>query len=253
MAEMCAGWVNDAGDHHDCRFVYESPDHAFHGKSYCRFHLPMGEAGEGGKADWDDEQQAAISDDIVSRIKAEAEKPEDVRERLDFSGVVVPRRINLGRETVWKIDFSGAQFHGWADFAAARFHDRAYFDGAQFHVFADFEEAQFLGDADFRKARFHGWANFRKTWFHDWAFFRAARFHESAMFTGSSDISQVEMRRFNKVRFDGARFHDRADFPTANSMIAPISKLVFLMKPPNSAGRACIRAPNSATSIAFPT
>ncbi|MFP6871721.1 MAG: hypothetical protein VCE91_20760 [Nitrospinota bacterium] len=55
---------------------------------------------------------------------------------------------------------------------------------------ADFEAARFDEEAYFVSARFHGWANF----------------------AGSPDISQAEARQFNELDYNGARFHDSADF-----------------------------------------
>ena len=77
MAEECAGWVNNAGGRHDCQFDDEPDDHEFDGRSYCRFHLPMGEPGEGGKADWSADQKYSIFNFIVTQIANQKSKVEE--------------------------------------------------------------------------------------------------------------------------------------------------------------------------------
>ena len=54
MAETCAGWVDKGSNHFACQFGDEAAEHVFSGAAYCRFHLPMGEVSEGGKAGWED-------------------------------------------------------------------------------------------------------------------------------------------------------------------------------------------------------
>ena len=131
MAEACAGWTDNVGNQHVCQFYDEPADHKFDGKEYCRFHLPLGKPGEGGKADMDDQQLAAITDAIIGRIKAESaaemEKPEEQRGELDFQGVVVPSVFRLNNEKIWALNMRGAQFHGNAEFSQARFHEHAEF------------------------------------------------------------------------------------------------------------------------------
>ena len=151
MAEACAGWTDNAGNHHVCQFADEPADHKFDGKEYCRFHLPLGKPGEGGKADRDHEQLAAITDAIIGRIKAEStaeiEKPGEQRGKLDFQGVIVPRMFRLNNERIWALNMRSAQFLGVADFGEAQFHGDAEFGEAQFHGNAWFSEAQFHGNA----------------------------------------------------------------------------------------------------------
>lgn len=230
MAEACAGWTDNAGNHHDCRFADEAPVHKFNGKTYCRFHLPMGKAGEGGKTDWDEERQAAITDAIIGRIKAESKAElknlKKQRSQLDFQGVVVPGEFSLANETIPWLDMSYAQFHGdaWfnhagfhgdagfkearfhriAQFADAQFHEIAWFYEARFHGEGGFTEAQFYGDAEFAKARFHGRASFYHAQIHLDAVFSEARFHGEAGFN--------EAQFHGEAEFNEARFHGRAEF-----------------------------------------
>ena len=240
MAEACAGWTDKAGDRHDCQFGDEERVRFPGGKTYCRFHLPMGEPGQGGKADWNEDRQAAISDAIIDRTRAENEKPEDQREKLDFSGVVVPAALDLSKESILWIDFrltqfhdavgfemsqfqgdasffgarfsrdakfGGAQFHGEASFGAVRFGEHAWFGGAQFHADVTFEEAVFIGVAQLDKTHFHRDAWFRKARFQEDAWFGRAEFRRVASFN--------EAQFYAVARFDGARFQQQGFFAAA--------------------------------------
>ena len=222
MVEACAGWTDKSGNHPDCQFGDEAADHKFDGKDFCRFHLPMGEPEEGGKADWDNEQQAAITDALIDRIKAkisaEFEKPEDQRRELDFRGVVVPELFHLDKERIWALDMRGAQFHGDAQFSEARFYGGAQFGGVQFYgdarfgtthyeKDAEFSEAQFHGDAQFSEARFHGGAQFGGVQFYGYARFGVAQFEKDAEFS--------EAQFHGDAQFGSAKFRSKADFGVA--------------------------------------
>lgn len=215
MAEACAGWTDNAGDRHVCQFADEHADHKFDGKEYCRFHLPLGKLGEGGKADWDDIQLAAITDAIIGRImaesKAEFEKPEGQRGELDFQGVVVPSVFRLNNQRISTLNMWGAQFHRDAHFIEAQFHGPAVFSEAQFHGYAWFNKAQFHGSAVFKKAQFHH-ARFIETQFHWFALFIEAQFHRSALFSGSANPAQLDARKFNHTSFYRAHFGAGATF-----------------------------------------
>lgn len=233
MAEACAGWTDKAGNHHDCRFGDEAADDKFDGKIFCPFHLPMGKPGEGGKADWDNVQQASITDAIIDRIKAksmaEFQKPEEQRDELDFRGVVVPGLFLLGNETIWALDMRAAQFHRHALLGAAQFHGHTHFDEVQFRGHAKFDEAQFHDDtyfggaqfqkdAMFQKAQFRGRAEFDKAWFSEYAKFSEAQFHDYTKLAGAQFKMEAwfEKVRFHKdTNFYVARFDEYAQFARA--------------------------------------
>ena len=249
MAERCAGWTDKDGERVPCQFGDPVPHTHFGSNIYCDYHLLMGETGVGGKANWDEERRDAFTTGLINRIKAESkaelEKPEEQRGRLNFQGVVVPGEFLLNGETICTLHMHSAQFHGdaWFNeaqfhgdvlFNKAQFHGQAVFDKAQFHGDAVFNEAQFGLDAWFNKARFHVDAAFnevqfhrrarfdgvqfnRNAWFneaqfHWFAMFGKAQFHGSAEFNGSADPARLEARQFNYFYFRRARFKAGANF-----------------------------------------
>ena len=95
MAGACAGWEDDAGHQFRCRFREEPSENEFDDKSYCRFHLPMGELGEGGV------QRAVGGLEDVDLVDDSSVNDADAEMNLRF-------RVNGGEEFL--ADFLGELF-----------------------------------------------------------------------------------------------------------------------------------------------
>ncbi|MBT5047756.1 MAG: pentapeptide repeat-containing protein [Rhodospirillaceae bacterium] len=215
MADECAGWTDREGNRHDCQFTFERDNYRFSGQLYCRFHLPMGRPGHGGKADWDEQQKVAISDgfiNLINREVAEGSNPERTPEELDFSGIVVPGRLVMVQTTVGPVRLRGARFYERAEFMVTQFQGAAWFDEVQFHKDAWFSETQFLDDVWFPKAQFSERAAFIDTRFHGDATFEGVQFRKEAYFGVSTSTVPPEAKRFNAISFKDSRFAEIADF-----------------------------------------
>jgi uncharacterized protein YjbI with pentapeptide repeats len=245
MGEKCAGWAEKAGESHPCQFTDETDEFSFADKHYCRFHLPMGEEGEGGKADWDDGEKAAISHAVIAQIDVETDEHEDdyfENESFDlnFGGIIVPSGLDLSGKTIpgiafaaaqfiEEVNFKDAQFTGEADFQEAKFSLRANFFKTQFSGSVLFRESEFVGDAYFYNAQFTGDANFSGAQFSRSAYFRKAQFSEmvnfskaqlrgdanfsDAQFTGETDFIKAKLR--GDAYFSRAKFTWGAEFRKA--------------------------------------
>lgn len=213
MAGKCEGWRDKHGNRHDCQFDEDSATYTSNNNNtpYCRFHFPMLGLGHGAKADWNDHQNKAISDAIIDRIKGELSEPENQSQPLDFSGVVVPGRLDFDKDATCSVDFHGAQFHGYVVFTSAEFRRDAWFEQAefykdtwfskvQFHGVAGFNEAVFRASVEFSETRFHGEARFNELQFHGEARFNEAKFFKVAEF-GKTLFYQYA--GFNKAQFCG--------------------------------------------------
>ena len=195
MASTCAGWTDRGAEHHECQFEEEAPEYVFGGTNYCRFHLPMGDPGEGGKADWNADQKAAISESIVHKLVSpgmDLASPSMAEILItNLSGVVVPVELTMSPNRVnGPASFNGAQFHGAVDSVYADFSDFMWFDEAEFHRNARFDSAAFQGEASFS----------------------GAQFHAEAEFPGADNPNLDERRKVNAASFSGTRFGGSANF-----------------------------------------
>lgn len=218
MAGKCAGWLDKGRKLHDCQFDEEASAHIWNNTTYCRFHFPMAGSGQGAKADWNDNQKKAISDAIIDRIKAELSGPKDQSQPLDFSGVVVPGRLDFGKEATCSISFHAAQFHGYVVFSSAEFLRDVWFDQAQFHRDTWFSKAQFYGVAGFNEAEFHEAIEFSETQFHGEARFNEAQFFKVAEFGKTQFFQDAEFGKTlfrNFAKFEEVQFHKHAEFGEA--------------------------------------
>lgn len=268
MGEHCAGWADNGGQRHPCQFADETDEFYFALKHYCRFHLPMGGKGEGGKADWTDDDKIALSDAVTARIDAEIKKPEEYFSH-DYQGIVLPYCFDLSGRTLHRITFEYAQFHDLTDFTHARFSEGANFNGVLFSYNVEFRDAQFLSGAlfvqaqfsnvsDFRDARFSGTAafdgaqfslraEFTRAHFSSDAFFKNALFPASAdfseaqflhhaSFSGSLDETRRKASTFSYVNFKNALFTGDADFSNREFLRSADFRVHQFAKAPSFAG-----------------
>lgn len=226
MGEKCAGWSEKRGERHPCQFANETDEFSLADNQYCRFHLPMGGEGDGGKRDWDNGRKIAISDAVIERIdegmnETEVDHFEDDSFDLDFGGIIVPAGLDLSDKTIPAIAFAAAQFIGKVIFRNAQFTGDAYFKEAKFRERADFFKAQFFGDADFRNARFSRDAYFYGVQFTGDANFSYAQvtretYFRKAQFSQTVGFSKTQLR--GDANFSDAQFTGETNFGEAALM-----------------------------------
>ena len=118
-------------------------------------------------------------------------------------------QLDLSVCRIRSVQFSRAEFAGYARFDGAEFAGDARFDGAEFAGYAGFYEAKFAGYAGFYKAKFTGAARFGEAKLAGDAKFDAAEFAGDAGFYeakfAGGGVRRGEARRDRGVRRGGVR------------------------------------------------
>ena len=133
--------------------------------------------------------------------------------------------------------FGRAKFAEYAAFGGAEFAGEAAFGGAEFAEVAGFDGAKFAGEATFGGAKFNGRAGFDGAKFTGYAEFREAEFNGGAAFGGRGAALGGGAAFAGYARFDGAKFNGRTAFDGAKftgnpgfhgARVAPNSRPVVL-------------------------
>ncbi len=222
-----------------CQFLDETEFHAFDGREWCLFHLPLEDA-EGNKSPKDSWERSVpdwqrFRNVVFDSLRHPQDKSPNrwIEHRIsDLRAVVFPHRFGFGllHDTILYPDFSYAtfgvstifstlKFGDWAMFLEAKFAEEARFSGTSFGNWAWFAGARFGEDAWFRNAHFNDSAQFESVFFEGLASFSEAIFDGNASFGKATfgSVTSFEKATFGgNATFTGAAFGDKASFMNAN-------------------------------------
>jgi uncharacterized protein YjbI with pentapeptide repeats len=223
-----------------CQFPAETAFFDFDGRQWCRFHLPLQDAGGNksakgrGEEGWEEggEEWEDFKDAIYHRIRM----PKDgilIKEACaDLKGVAFPDKFSFSKfftaprvigtnfaKSVFgngisfeeatfagKVSFEGATFGNEINFFRTRIESDVNFTHTIFYGKVRFDEAQFVGTSDFACAIFYDRCDFINTMFVLDANFIVVTFHREVSFDRASFRENVN---FSKAKFNGtANFHD---------------------------------------------
>lgn len=217
-----------------CQFPGETEFFVCDGRQWCRFHLPLQDAGGNlsdkgrGKDGWEPKggRRKIFTEEVHARLKGKTAVDgfivdPAVGAGTDLRGVAFPALFSFtGITDTLHVNFEGATFGDRAYFRGATFGIMANFTGTTFGIMADFTGATFGDWTNFTGATFGAWAYFTDATFSGRAYFRDAIFGHSAVFTGATFriIADFTDATFGGgAVFNSVNFQDSADFSVANS------------------------------------